>query len=148
MELREFTAAEVADRAASSDGDAWLIIFGKVFCVKADYLDSHPGGPDILQSMSGKDAGAQWEDVKHSARARRKMKEFLVGRVSGYVPERPVQGEHTPTDPEYLSQEEAMWRDREQSTGRGNLPMVMIAVVAVAAVVLVYFQGELAALAA
>ncbi len=45
------------------------------------YLDEHPGGRDILKSVSGKDATQQFRDVGHSQNAYQRRESFLIGEV-------------------------------------------------------------------
>ena len=67
------------------DDDCWIIIGNentggpKVYDV-TNYLNEHPGGPEIMLEFKGKDADEMFEDIAHSTDARNKMKEYLVGR--------------------------------------------------------------------
>ena len=47
------------------------------------YLEDHPGGPEIILDVAGKDATEDFEDTGHSGDARETMKEFLIGQVEG-----------------------------------------------------------------
>eukprot|EP00808_Paulinella_micropora_P023481 g10217.t1 len=79
---REFTEEEVAKH--NKDDDVWMIIHGKVYDV-TKFLEDHPGGPDIMISVAGKDATDQFEEVFHSEKARQQALEFVVGKVKGYT---------------------------------------------------------------
>ncbi|KAL5562100.1 hypothetical protein UlMin_031847 [Ulmus minor] len=71
-----FTLADVAQH--NSRETCWLIIEGKVYDV-TKFLEDHPGGDDVLLSVTGKDATDDFEDVGHSTSAKAMMDEFYVG---------------------------------------------------------------------
>mmetsp|Transcript_22930 Transcript_22930/g.38240 ORF Transcript_22930/g.38240 Transcript_22930/m.38240 type:complete len:130 (-) Transcript_22930:344-733(-) len=79
-----FTEAEVAPH--NSEADCWLIIGNesnggpKVYDI-TKYLNDHPGGPEIMLDLAGKDADEMFEDIGHSSEARSKMKEYLIGSL-------------------------------------------------------------------
>ncbi|KAD5317384.1 hypothetical protein R6Q59_032717 [Mikania micrantha] len=73
-----YTFKDVADHKTAKD--CWLIIHGKVYDV-TKFLDVHPGGKDILLSVTGKDATLNFEGVEHTETARSKMEEFYVGDI-------------------------------------------------------------------
>ena len=43
------------------------------------YLDSHPGGSEVMMEVMGKYADDMFEDIGHSQDARNVMKQFLKG---------------------------------------------------------------------
>lgn len=45
------------------------------------YLNDHPGGPEIMLDLAGKDADEMFEDIGHSSEARTKLKEYLIGTL-------------------------------------------------------------------
>ncbi len=45
------------------------------------YLESHPGGEDILIENSGIDASNEFWDIGHSDEALKQMKEFRIGEL-------------------------------------------------------------------
>jgi cytochrome b involved in lipid metabolism len=45
----------------------------------SNYLDDHPGGPEIIMEFAGKNADDMFEDIGHSSEARAKMAEFRLG---------------------------------------------------------------------
>ena len=53
---KTFTAAEIAKH--KEEEDCWLVIHGKVYDV-TPYLDEHPGGPEIMVSNAGAEAGEE-----------------------------------------------------------------------------------------
>ena len=77
--LRQLTEAEV--REHSSIEDCWMIIAGKVYDVTR-FADEHPGGPEILWDLGGRDATVDFEDTGHSSDARDMLHSCLVGELS------------------------------------------------------------------
>ena len=45
------------------------------------YLDDHPGGEEVLLDRGGKDATEDYEDVGHSAEARKHLDKFEIGEL-------------------------------------------------------------------
>jgi len=80
----EYEEAEVLKH--NTETDCWFIIGNentggpKVYDV-TKYLSDHPGGPEIMLDLAGKDADEMFEDIGHSSEARKKMKEFLIGTL-------------------------------------------------------------------
>ena len=54
--LKTFSEAEIAKH--KEEEDCWLVIHGKVYDV-TPYLDEHPGGPEIMVSNAGAEAGEE-----------------------------------------------------------------------------------------
>uniref|UniRef100_A0A7S3PRU8 Cytochrome b5 heme-binding domain-containing protein n=1 Tax=Aplanochytrium stocchinoi TaxID=215587 RepID=A0A7S3PRU8_9STRA len=73
-----FKEEEVAKH--NSEKDCWIIIEDRVYDV-TKYLDDHPGGPEIICDVAGKDATEEFEDTGHSAEARDILKEYLIGKA-------------------------------------------------------------------
>ena len=65
----------------NKEGDFWLSIHGKVYNVTN--FSNHPGGFEILEDHSGKDATQGFEDIDHSASAKQDLENFYVGE---YIP--------------------------------------------------------------
>eukprot|EP01116_Phalansterium_solitarium_P012047 TRINITY_DN279_c0_g1_i1.p1 TRINITY_DN279_c0_g1~~TRINITY_DN279_c0_g1_i1.p1 ORF type:complete len:133 (+),score=32.12 TRINITY_DN279_c0_g1_i1:68-466(+) len=77
--LKQYTAEEVAKHNSMSD--AWIVHKGLVYDI-TKFLDSHPGGEDVLLSVAGReDSTSDFEDVGHSEEARNTMKEYLIGEI-------------------------------------------------------------------
>ena len=55
----------------------WIVIHGRVYDIAA--FDDHPGGKEVLLSLAGRDATADFEDVGHSDSARKQALSFFVG---------------------------------------------------------------------
>ena len=77
--LRQLTEAEV--REHSSIEDCWMIIAGKVYDVTR-FADDHPGGPEILWDLGGRNATVDFEDTGHSSDARNMLHSCLVGELT------------------------------------------------------------------
>uniref|UniRef100_A0A7S2E2J4 Cytochrome b5 heme-binding domain-containing protein n=1 Tax=Alexandrium andersonii TaxID=327968 RepID=A0A7S2E2J4_9DINO len=76
-ERRLITAAELAKH--NTEKDCWMSIHGLVLDLPKDFLDEHPGGPDVVTCMAGKDATSDFEDIAHSDTAREWASKFIVG---------------------------------------------------------------------
>ena len=76
---RVYTREEVAEHCTASD--CWLVIGEDVLDVSA-FLDSHPGGREVLVSQAGKDATKVFELIQHSDFGRKEAKKFVVGRLA------------------------------------------------------------------
>ncbi len=77
-DLREIEKSEVA--AHSSEEDFWIIVDGLVYAFTAEFVDSHPGGPVILDA-AGKDGSIMFEDAGHGDGARTVLKDFCIGKL-------------------------------------------------------------------
>jgi len=62
VEARDVTATEVA--AHNKEGDAWIIVEGKVYDV-SEYIENHPGGEEALLKFAGKDASVAFRGPQH-----------------------------------------------------------------------------------
>lgn len=81
VSVKSFSQAEIQKH--SSKTDMWISIHGKVYDVTS-YARDHPGGPEVLREVAGKDATSDYEDVGHSDDAREILHGLLVGVVEGY----------------------------------------------------------------
>jgi cytochrome b involved in lipid metabolism len=79
------------------ENDCWIIINGKVYNVTA-FLNEHPGGPEIIQELAGKDATEDFMDTGHSPVAHSTLNKFYVGLAEGDVPV-PVEQKIRPDTP-------------------------------------------------
>ena len=80
MSPRIVTAAELATH--SDHKDCWIAVHGIVMNI-TPFLNEHPGGPDVIVSVSGKDCTHDFEDVGHTDSARRLGDKYIVGRLEG-----------------------------------------------------------------
>ncbi|CEL98182.1 unnamed protein product [Vitrella brassicaformis CCMP3155] len=63
--------------------DCWIAVHGKVYDV-TPFLKDHPGGPEVVVRIAGRDVSDEYEDVGHSDFARDKAQEFEVGTLVGH----------------------------------------------------------------
>merc|ERR1712050_544984 len=54
-----------------------------VFDLPKEFLDEHPGGPDVITMLAGKDATADFEDIAHSDSSRTWANKYIIGYVEG-----------------------------------------------------------------
>jgi cytochrome b involved in lipid metabolism len=81
-EWKTYTPAQVAQH--NKEDDIWMIIHGKVYDV-VNFLEDHPGGPEILHQHAGKDATQEFEETFHSKTARLQLADYVIGSVEGYT---------------------------------------------------------------
>eukprot|EP00598_Pedospumella_elongata_P004093 CAMPEP_0184967674 /NCGR_PEP_ID=MMETSP1098-20130426/957_1 /TAXON_ID=89044 /ORGANISM="Spumella elongata, Strain CCAP 955/1" /LENGTH=130 /DNA_ID=CAMNT_0027489157 /DNA_START=85 /DNA_END=477 /DNA_ORIENTATION=- len=79
-----YTETEVSEH--NTEKSCWIIVGnessgGKKVYDVTKYLNDHPGGPEIILDLAGKDADEMFEDIGHSSEARSKMKEYLIGTL-------------------------------------------------------------------
>ncbi|RHY30299.1 hypothetical protein DYB32_004421 [Aphanomyces invadans] len=83
FDIHEYTLEEVAKH--SSAGDAWIVLGvdgkQKIYDITA-FLEDHPGGPEVLVDLAGKDAHEEFEGVGHSKSARDMVQQLCVGRLN------------------------------------------------------------------
>merc|ERR1712217_832879 len=75
------TEAEVAKH--STEADCWVIMGDLVYNLGKDFLDEHPGGPDVITALAGKDATTDFEDIAHSDSARTWANKYIIGYREG-----------------------------------------------------------------
>ncbi|ETV73180.1 hypothetical protein H257_11992 [Aphanomyces astaci] len=93
LDIHEYTMEEVAIH--STAGDAWIVLGSdgkqKIFDITA-FLDEHPGGPEVLVDLAGKDAHEEFEGVGHSKTARDMVQQLCVGRLKAQGKKKPKRG--------------------------------------------------------
>merc|ERR1712216_112624 len=52
-------------------------------CVEESFLSEHPGGPDVVTMLAGKDATTDFEDIAHSENAREWATKLVIGYKEG-----------------------------------------------------------------
>ncbi|CAG9771826.1 unnamed protein product [Ceutorhynchus assimilis] len=77
-EDREISLQEVEWH--DSPKDCWIVIYDRVYDV-TDFLDTHPGGEDILLEHAGRDATVAFRGSGHSAQAIRALDKYLIGSL-------------------------------------------------------------------
>lgn len=92
--IQYYTIEEIAKHDGEQDTRVWIIIRDIVYDV-TDFLEQHPGGPEIIQTVAGKDATVEFEDVRHSFLARRQMKKWKIGEVVAEERKYPVENQRS-----------------------------------------------------
>jgi cytochrome b5 len=95
--MRAISAEELSQHSDSKD--CWIAVHGIVMDITS-FLNEHPGGPDVVVSVSGKDCTHDFEDVGHTDSARKMGKPHIIGVLdtSGIDPSDPDL--HIPTNKE------------------------------------------------
>lgn len=79
IEQSVYSVNEVAKH--NSVSDCWLIINNKVYNVTS-YLDSHPGGIQVITQYCGADATAAYTGMlKHGTRANSDLATLIIGNI-------------------------------------------------------------------
>uniref|UniRef100_A0A1B0FUZ3 Cytochrome b5 n=2 Tax=Lutzomyia longipalpis TaxID=7200 RepID=A0A1B0FUZ3_LUTLO len=78
-DVKKYTMAEVAEH--NDKKSLWIVIDKSVYDV-TKFQNEHPGGEEILRDVAGKDASEDFEDVGHSADARKIMKKYKIGDLA------------------------------------------------------------------
>ena len=66
----------------NKNGDCWLVINKKVYDV-SNYMESHPGGFDILlENSNGLDATEAYDDADHTKRAKEMLIKYYIGDIA------------------------------------------------------------------
>lgn len=81
--LRIITQEELEKHDEDNEESQWIMIDGLVYDI-TEYKFEHPGGEDIMLEQAGADATESFENAGHSKDARRRMKDFVIGKVEGY----------------------------------------------------------------
>lgn len=82
---KTYTLAEVAANNGSNGSRIWIIIKGGVYDV-TDFVDSHPGGGELVTEYAGKDATKAFNQAGHSSDATADLKKYRIGCVSEKLP--------------------------------------------------------------
>uniref|UniRef100_A0A7N0UVN9 Cytochrome b5 heme-binding domain-containing protein n=1 Tax=Kalanchoe fedtschenkoi TaxID=63787 RepID=A0A7N0UVN9_KALFE len=75
-----YTLSQVAQHRKKQD--CWVVINGRVLNV-TEFLETHPGGDDVLLEVAGKDATKEFQDVGHSKEATALLGKYQVGILQG-----------------------------------------------------------------
>ena len=81
--IRKITREELKiHNRASADGrlpdDVWVLVKDRVYDL-SPFFRNHPGGPDVIEEFSGKDATKSFVDASHPASAKKEMEKYFVG---------------------------------------------------------------------
>ena len=79
--MRETPPTVVRARGrACARAPSQVAIDGDVLDISA-FMDHHPGGPEIISELRGRDASQMFLDVGHSPEARTMLRQFVVGKL-------------------------------------------------------------------
>ncbi|CAJ1395622.1 unnamed protein product [Effrenium voratum] len=78
---RKITTAELQKH--SSESNAWMACHGLVLDLSKEFLEEHPGGPDVVTALAGKDGTQDFEDISHSDSARDWASKLIIGYMEG-----------------------------------------------------------------
>merc|ERR1712137_574179 len=78
---RMISKEEIAQH--NSEQDCWVIMHDLVFALPKEFLDEHPGGPDVITALAGKDATVEFEDIAHSDSSRTWANKYIIGCLEG-----------------------------------------------------------------
>ena len=122
---RLITIEELAKHSDSKD--CWIAVHGLVLDI-TPFLNEHPGGPDVVVSVSGRDCSHEFEDVGHTDSARRMGDKYIVGTLEGYEA---ASSSKIPTNKEV--------RELNERASQGNsMNLVMIGAAAFAGIAALY----------
>ncbi|KAF4694965.1 hypothetical protein FOZ60_006483 [Perkinsus olseni] len=79
--VKVYTKEEV--EAHNKGDDCWIIVHGSVYDV-TDFVESHPGGPEVITTISGGNVTEDFEEIGHSDEARRQAKAHRIGVLEGH----------------------------------------------------------------
>lgn len=77
---RKIALSELANH--STNKDCWIAVHGVVMDI-TPFLNEHPGGPDVIVSVSGRDCTQEFEDIGHTDSARSMGNKYIVGALDG-----------------------------------------------------------------
>lgn len=133
--LREFSLDDVTPHHSADD--CWMVIrqggIRRVYDVTR-FLDDHPGGPEIMVDVAGRDATDEFEDIGHSNDARAQLQQFAIGQIAGDVAH-----EAAPATARKSGQPVTASGRQDISGQNGPLFAVLVAAAAVAVVYLKYW---------
>ncbi|XP_071642878.1 cytochrome b5 isoform X1 [Temnothorax longispinosus] len=75
-----YSLADVAKCNGKNGTKTWIVIYDNVYDV-TDYMQQHPGGPELLEEYAGKDATSGFDDFGHSSDAKKMLKKYLIGEL-------------------------------------------------------------------
>eukprot|EP00930_Biecheleria_cincta_P021748 TRINITY_DN1601_c0_g1_i1.p1 TRINITY_DN1601_c0_g1~~TRINITY_DN1601_c0_g1_i1.p1 ORF type:complete len:143 (+),score=42.94 TRINITY_DN1601_c0_g1_i1:97-525(+) len=131
QERRKISMAEVAKH--STEEDCWLVLHGLVLDLKKDFLDEHPGGPDVITCLAGKDATQDFEDISHSDAARDWSNKHVVGYLDS------LEGEEAEKAKTKLIPKMSELSSNGGGGGGGGMASLLPAIAVVIAAVIAFF---------
>ncbi|XP_052231167.1 uncharacterized protein LOC127844747 [Dreissena polymorpha] len=86
-DVRQFTLEDVSFHSDASS--CWIVIADKVYDV-TDFLDTHPGGEEIILENAGLDATISFQSKGHFASAVDTMAKYCIGELEHQCPPSPT----------------------------------------------------------
>merc|ERR1712217_624643 len=78
---RPISMEELAKHA--TEEDCWIMLHDLVLNLPKSFLDEHPGGPEVVSALGGRDTTQEFEDIAHSDTARNWGNDFIIGYREG-----------------------------------------------------------------
>eukprot|EP00483_Globobulimina_turgida_P000862 UN00863 len=75
-----FTMDEVSKH--NTEESPFIVVYGAVYDM-TDFQMDHPGGPDVIQDISGLDATEEFENILHTEKARKMGHKYMKGSIEG-----------------------------------------------------------------
>ncbi|XP_012533501.2 cytochrome b5 isoform X2 [Monomorium pharaonis] len=75
-----YSLTDVAKCNGKNGTRTWIVIYDNVYDV-TDYMQQHPGGPELIEEYAGKDATSGFDDFGHSLDATKMLKKYLIGEL-------------------------------------------------------------------
>ncbi|KAG5317308.1 CYB5 protein, partial [Pseudoatta argentina] len=75
-----YSLADVAKCNGKNGARTWIVIHDNIYDV-TDYMQQHPGGPELIDDYAGKDATSGFDEFGHSSDATKTLKKYLVGEL-------------------------------------------------------------------
>ncbi|XP_064541626.1 cytochrome b5 type B [Drosophila montana] len=76
-----YQKSEVAERNGKNGQPVWMIYKGNVYDV-TKFTKDHPGGPELILEVAGKDATKAFNNAGHSPDAVQQLKQYKIGEVA------------------------------------------------------------------
>ncbi|XP_030560957.1 cytochrome b5 type B [Drosophila novamexicana] len=76
-----YQKSEVAERNGKNGQPVWMIYKGNVYDVTT-FIKDHPGGPELILEVAGKDATKAFNNAGHSPDAVQQLKQYKIGEVA------------------------------------------------------------------
>ncbi|XP_018051268.1 PREDICTED: cytochrome b5-like [Atta colombica] len=75
-----YSLADVAKCNGKNGVRTWIVIHDNIYDV-TDYMQQHPGGPELIDEYAGKDATSEFDEFGHSSDATKMLKKYLIGEL-------------------------------------------------------------------
>lgn len=79
-DLKVFTLQEVSTRNGKDSELVWIVIKDAVYDV-TNYIENHPGGPELVTEYAGTDCTKFFNDAGHSVDAIKELKNWKIGEL-------------------------------------------------------------------